>query len=144
MRHECIRSTPSWHRGPPCHDCVFVSMDNTTGGINGMEIACVLCFFSFFHRNTVWPCAVVHWFKCIGSRPDEDMGMWMVCPSMDEDQSHEISIIHVDLIFCAAHLVPMFGDKFVPEHVNFHNSLDAYMGFYVNKFADHHAFEIAS
>ncbi|KAG2148119.1 hypothetical protein DEU56DRAFT_730313 [Suillus clintonianus] len=61
----------------------------------------------------------------------------MVHPSMNDDQSREISITHVDSIFCAAHLVPMFGDKFVPEHVNFHNSLDTYMGFYVNRFADH-------
>ncbi|KAG2341453.1 hypothetical protein BDR05DRAFT_976999 [Suillus weaverae] len=144
MHHECIHSTPSWCHGPPHHDCMFVSMDNTTGGINSMEIACVLCFSSFSYRNTVWPCAAVHWFKCIGSRPDEDMGMWMVRPSMNEDQSHEISIIYVDSIFHTAHLEPMFGDKFVPEHVNFHNSLDAYMGFYVNKFADHHAFKITS
>ncbi|KAG2135989.1 hypothetical protein DEU56DRAFT_871547 [Suillus clintonianus] len=144
MHREHIRSTPSWRGGPPRYDCVFVSMDNTTDGINGMDIARVLSFFSFSFRNTVWLCAVVHWFKRIGSKPDEDMGMWMVRPSMNDDQSHEISIIHVDSIFRAAHLVPMFGDKFVPEHVNFHNSLDAYMGFYVNRFADHHAFEIAS
>ena len=65
--------------------------------------------------------------------------MWMVHPSMNR----EVSIIHIDLIFCAA-LVLMFGDRFIPAHVDLHNAFDTYMGFYINKFADHHAFEIAS
>ena len=70
--------------------------------------------------------------------------MWMVHPSMNDDHTREVSIIHVDSIFRAAHLVPMFGNSFIPAHVDLHNALDTYMGFYVNKFADHHAFEIAS
>ncbi|OAX31653.1 hypothetical protein K503DRAFT_727701 [Rhizopogon vinicolor AM-OR11-026] len=144
MRRERIRATPSWRRGPPRNDCVFVSVDNTIDGINGMDIARVLCFFSFSFQNIVWPCAVVHWYKRIGSQPDEDTGMWMVHPSMNDDHTREVSIIHVDSIFRAAHLVPMFGNSFIPAHVDLHNALDTYMGFYVNKFADHHAFEIAS
>ena len=45
--------------------------------------------------------------------------MWMVHPSMNR----EVSIIHVDSIFCAAHLVPMFGDRFIPAHIDLHHVL---------------------
>jgi len=37
-----------------------------------------------------------------------------------------------------------FGDGFIGDHVTFHNSLDSFAGFYVNKFVDHNSFEIAS
>ncbi|KAH7918155.1 hypothetical protein BV22DRAFT_1108435 [Leucogyrophana mollusca] len=144
MRREHIRAAPRWRQDSGRYDCVFVNTDNTTDGINEMDIARVLCFFSFPYKKTTYPCALVHWFKVIGTRPDQDTGMWMVRPSFDEEGAREISIIHIDSIFRAAHLLPIFGDQSVPKDITYHNSLDAYRGFYVNKFADHHAFEIAS
>ncbi|KAH7919985.1 hypothetical protein BV22DRAFT_1107896 [Leucogyrophana mollusca] len=144
MQHEHIHATPRWRQDSGCYDCVFVNTDNTTDGINGMDIALVLCFFSFSYKKVTYPCALVHWFKVIGTRPDRDTGMWMVHPSFDKDGAREISIIHIDSIFRAAHLLPIFGNKSVPKDVKYHNSLDAYRGFYINKFADHHAFEIVS
>ena len=45
MRREQIRAIPSWHRGPPCYDCVFMSTDDTQDGMLSMEIARALCFF---------------------------------------------------------------------------------------------------
>ena len=46
LRHELIRSTPSF-RGHPCHDTVFVILDDSQPGMEGMEIGHVLLFFSF-------------------------------------------------------------------------------------------------
>ena len=55
-----------------------------------------------------------------------------------------ISVIHVDRIYRAAHLFPIYGNAPIPATISLHNSLDAFSAFYVNKYADHHAFEIAS
>jgi hypothetical protein len=46
MHHECIYSTPSFH-GHEYQDTVFVVLNDSKKGIEGMEIGCVLLFFSF-------------------------------------------------------------------------------------------------
>lgn len=52
-------------------------------GIHGMEVARVLCFFSFSygHDLETFPCALVHWFKLVSDEPNPGNGMWMVKPS---------------------------------------------------------------
>ena len=130
---------------PPWYDCAFVSTDNTCDGMLSMEIARVLCFFSFVYTNgTTYTCAVVHWFDHIADHPDELTGMWMVSPSVLDNGSQNLTVIPLDSIVRGAHLLPIFGDERVPEYINFHNSLDMYHGFYINRFANHHAFELAS
>ncbi|KAG0692045.1 hypothetical protein DFH29DRAFT_985968 [Suillus ampliporus] len=74
--------------------------------------------------------------------PDEDMGTWIVQPSFD-GCSPNISVIHINAIYCAAHLLPIYGTDYIPHNINFYHSLDAFCAFYINKFADHHGFEIA-
>ena len=55
-----------------------------------------------------------------------------------------MGVIHVDSIARGAHLLPSFpSDMPVYREVNYMNILDLYSSFYVNKFVDHHAFEIA-
>jgi len=143
MRREHIRSVPSWRGGPVRYDTVFINTASEDG-INGMEVGRVLCFFSFRYRQETLPCALIHWFKLVENEPDFDTGMWMVQPSFNHDNSRELSVIHVDTIIRAAHLLPIFGADFIPENVTLHNALDSYRGFYVNRFADHHSFDIAS
>jgi hypothetical protein len=46
MHRERIRSTPSFH-GHECRDTVFVVLDDLKKGMEGMEIGCILLFFSF-------------------------------------------------------------------------------------------------
>lgn len=112
--------------------------------MRGLDVVRVLLFFSISFKGTTYPCAFVRWFSIIGEECDEDTGMWMVQPSVTVDERlPEVSVIHLDCIFRAAHLLPIYGDTQVPGTVSHHNSLDAFMGFYVNKYADHHAFEIA-
>ncbi|KAG1852510.1 hypothetical protein F4604DRAFT_1591937 [Suillus subluteus] len=143
MRREHIRAAPSWRRGPPRLDTVFINTASEDS-INGMEVGRVLCFFSFYHSGEIFPCALIHWFKLIGDKPDPDIGMWMVRPSFHEDGSRELSVIHLDTIIHASHLLLIFGDDFIEDDITFHNSLDLFKGFYVNKFVDHNSFEIAS
>ncbi|KAG2143115.1 hypothetical protein BD769DRAFT_1625697 [Suillus cothurnatus] len=142
MWHEHIRAAPSWHRGPACNDTVLVNTASEDG-INGMDVSRVLCFFSFQHSRETFPCTLVHWFKLIANEPNPDTGMWMVKPSFHADLSRELSIIHVDTIIRACHLLPIFDSDFAPDNLTLHNVLDIWPSFYVNRFVDHHAFEIA-
>ncbi|KAN0094368.1 hypothetical protein V8E55_002655 [Tylopilus felleus] len=73
-----------------------------------------------------FPCALVHWFDCLGEDPDDLTGMWMVTPSYHEDGSKNLLVIHVDSIMQLAHLLPIFGGERVPSIISFHNSLDLY------------------
>ncbi|KAG1730650.1 uncharacterized protein EDB91DRAFT_1239049 [Suillus paluster] len=64
--------------------------------------------------------------------PDDDTGMWMVQPAHHANNAPHIAIIHVDSIYRTAHLIPHY------------QTYDSFCRFYINKYADHHSFEIAS
>ncbi|KAH0835519.1 hypothetical protein J3R83DRAFT_9205, partial [Lanmaoa asiatica] len=101
--------------------------------------------YSIHTDGQIFSCALVHWFDHIADEPDELTGMWMVTPSfIGDSESKNFAVIHVDTIVRGAHLLPIFGPQLVPSFVSCHNSLDAYRSFYVNSFADHHAFELVS
>ncbi|KIN93763.1 hypothetical protein M404DRAFT_170289 [Pisolithus tinctorius Marx 270] len=147
MRREYIRSCPMWRNEGPRFDCVFVVTDPQAEGMRALDVARVLCFFSFKYLQTVYPCAIVHWFDRVGDNPDEDTGMWIVCPSYLAPRTHNIrnlAAIHVDTIYRAAHLIPIYSTHNINSRdVRPHCSYDMFHSFYVNKFADHHTFEIA-
>ncbi|KAG1823166.1 hypothetical protein DFJ58DRAFT_672961, partial [Suillus subalutaceus] len=126
------------------YDCVFVNTNAAVEGMGGMDIGRVMCFFSFTFEAVSYPCAVVHWFEKASNGPDEDTGMWIVKPSYDTDHSPLIGIIHIDSIYWAAHLIPIYGTHPIPENLKHYDSYDAFCTFYVNRFADHHTFEITS
>jgi hypothetical protein len=142
MRHEHIRAMPSWRNTSSRYDCVFLNRDPDLPGVQGMDIVRVLLFFSFDFCGTTYSCALVHWFTVLGDGPDEDTGMWIVQPEVDEDDIPVISIIHLDCVVRAAHLLGVFGNAFIPRDLHFSQSLDSFKAFYVNKFIDHHAFKI--
>lgn len=83
------------------------------------------------------------WLSLVSEEHDEDTGMWVVQPEVTDNGSPMISIVHLDCIFHATHLLPVYGNDPIPTTISFHNSLDAFTTFYVNKYADHHTFEIA-
>ena len=70
--------------------------------------------------------------------------MWQVELILGSNGECFISVIHLDCIVRAAHLIAVYGNEVVPESLTLHDSLDTFQSFYVNKFIDHHAFEIAS
>ncbi|KAG1766610.1 hypothetical protein EV702DRAFT_980766 [Suillus placidus] len=143
MRREHIRATPSWRAGQPRHDCIFVNMGaDFDSPMGGLAVARVLCFFSFNYRTSHYPCAIVHWYSHVLEGRDPDTGMYVVTPTTTGDDVPDISIIHVDCIFRAAHLIPVYGPDFIPK-ISPHDSYDMFNSYYVNRYADHHAFEIA-
>ncbi|KAG1886992.1 hypothetical protein F4604DRAFT_1889809 [Suillus subluteus] len=127
MKREYIRVSPKWRNGHARKDCVFVITDLNAHGMWGMDIAQVLTFFSFRLR--------------VGDAPDNDTGMWMVKSSSTGD--HVFAVIHADTIFRSAHLIPVYGTDPLPSVIKPHHVLEIFTLFYVNKYADHHAFEIA-
>ncbi|KAG1906586.1 uncharacterized protein F5891DRAFT_1125454 [Suillus fuscotomentosus] len=123
VKHIC--AVLSWRQGPARNNTVFINT-GSEDGINGMEVSHVL--------GKTFPCALIHWFKLFANKPNPDTGMWM-------SRSRELSIVHVDTIVCACHLLPIFDAHFTPEHITLHNILDLWPSFYVKKFIDHHAVE---
>lgn len=145
MHQERIRAMRSWYGGPPRYDCVFVgNADSDEPGFRGLNVARVRVFFSVQHDGETYPCALVHWFSHVGNGPDPVTGMWKVKPDYDRHHKPVLAVISVDSIFRAAHLIGVSGSQCIPRHGFDHSkSLDSFQSFYVNKYADHHAHEIA-
>ena len=70
-------------------------------------------------------------------------GMWVVKPDILDDGTPRTAVIHLDSIVRLAHLLPIYGEEQAPRGVKYTDSLDSFSEFYINKFADHHVFEIA-
>jgi hypothetical protein len=148
MFSEMIRSTPMWKKGEICaprRDCIYVAKRDyqVQNGFRDLLVARVRLFFSFRIRATSYQCALVHWFYPIRDAPDPDTGMWMVQPARDPRGYRKSSVIHMDSVLRSAHLLPAFGQTFVERSVMYTKTLNIYDAFYVNKYIDHHAFEIA-
>ena len=144
MRHEHIRATASWRKGPARYDCVLVNVDPSIDGARGFEIARVFLFFSFQHQGKEYPCALIQWYTFVGLEPDEDTGFWLVEPDVNAEtgQPH-IAVIHLDSIYRAIHLMPAPQNaNFIDRSITMHTSLDTFSLFYVNNFVDHHAFAV--
>ncbi|KAF7299534.1 hypothetical protein MIND_00903800 [Mycena indigotica] len=145
MRQERVRATATWFSGAARYDCALVVHDRDAPGIEGFHVARVRLFFSFKYNNITYPCALVHWFSILGDSPEEDTGMWVVTPDWVHGQygvQPDMAVIHLDSMLRGVHLIPVFGESYVPEE-NFDasDSLDAYQSFYVSKYADYHANE---
>ena len=143
MRRERIHARSSWRKGPGRYDCMFVNTDSSAPGMHGLDVVRARLFFSFHYQGKVYPCALVRWYSCIGDEPERDTGMWVVEPECNDDGSPFMAIIHLDTIVRGAHLIGVYGDKYIPTNLTFNDSLNAFHSYYVNKFIDNHAFEIA-
>ncbi|KAJ3858507.1 hypothetical protein EV359DRAFT_75846 [Lentinula novae-zelandiae] len=145
MKQECIRCTPSWY-GVERRDCVLVTVDEDKPGFRGMSAAHVLLLFSFRHEGITYPCALVHWYNTYGRRHDSKTGLWMVRPAFRDQAGRNpcLAVIHLDTLIRAVHLLPVYGSHPLPSELQFHQSLQAFKLFYVNKYADYHANEILS
>ena len=145
MRREHIRATPSWRKGQARYDTVLVNSDPEVEGVRGFEVARVFLFFSFRHDDKEYPCALIQWYLHVGSEPDDDSGFWMVKPETDDTGDPHLSIIHLDSIYRAVHLLPAHQNgTFIDRTITMHSSLDTFQLFYINRFADHQSFEVLS
>ncbi|KAF8331526.1 hypothetical protein F5887DRAFT_1063994 [Amanita rubescens] len=134
MTQEVIHCTKSWKKGPHRYDCVFVNSNPDASGFRGLYVGQVLLLFSIKSphgpRVPDIPCALVQWFKAVGEQPCDLTGMWMVKPEVDQRTKQP-------------HLIPIYGKQHVPHHLHAADSLNAFKGYYVNKFSDYHAYCLA-
>jgi len=143
MHRERIRATTKWHGDDlGRYDCVFIGTGQALG-FRHLHAARVRLFFSFKLGGQIHSCALVQWFIPRGDAPDENVGMWVVEPETDASGQRVMSVIPLDSILRCAHLIPVYGTSKVPLGFRSSQSLHAFRAFYVNKFADHHSFELA-
>jgi len=140
MKHELIRSTPDFH-GKPRHDTVFVVLDESQPGMDGMEIGQVLLFFSFHYHQKEFSCALIHWYVR-DDEPDTDTEMWTVQLECDRRGIPTVQVIEVETIARTTHLLPIYGSSRVPDDFSHHDALDSFYSFFVNHFIDNHAHEL--
>lgn len=69
--------------------------------------------------------------------------MWIVEPDFDPDGAHTTCILHLDSVVHTAHLIGVYGEDFLPRDLSLSQSLNIFESYYVNKYIDHHSFEIA-
>jgi hypothetical protein len=145
MQKEHIWATPSWRSSGPQFDPIFVNIDPTPGlGMKGMAIARVLQFLKIKTvANAEYDCALVQWWTVLGKEPDDITGMWLTEPHIESD-GPLMDIVHLDCVIRGAHLLPAFGSSWsTPAEFHFSKTLDTFKAYYINKYADHHAFTIA-
>jgi hypothetical protein len=145
MFREHIHAVKSWRGGPACYDCVFINHDPSVEGFQGLLVARVHSFLLLRNkkRKSLFPCALVTRFSTVGLSPCSRTGMWMVEPDFDNMGNHAMSSIHLDSILQGAHLIGHAGDSFIPRTLTCDESLDTFSSYFVNKYIDHHAYEIA-
>lgn len=145
MTRERIRAIPSWRKGAPRYDCAFVKRKGGFGsrGMRSLDIVRVRLFFSFVHDRIKYSCALVEWFDTVGDSPHSDTGMWVVEPTYGYEGQRLVSVIRVDSMVRNAHLMPVYGKEFLPKKFRFFYSLDAFKSFFVNKYIDHQATQLA-
>jgi len=132
-----------WRKGPGHYDTIFVNTDPSFDGMQGLEVARVCLFFSFSHEGIEYPCALVHWFSCVGGLW-ENIGMWVV--ELDiSDNGKTINHYHSPQYNCSSITPPssICVENMFQRFLLFTDTLNTFTRFYVNKYTDHHAFEIA-
>ncbi|EMD31631.1 hypothetical protein CERSUDRAFT_78076 [Gelatoporia subvermispora B] len=132
MHREHIRATPSWYRGPSQFDCVYLKRDVSQPGLAGLDVARGRDINAPSFIDTKW----------LTPRLTRRRGMWIVKPDTGPGGRQNLGVVPIRSILRAAHLMPRFGRSAVSREVTAYNSLDAYKRFYVNRYIDHHAFEV--
>ncbi|KAG1824457.1 uncharacterized protein BJ212DRAFT_1444309 [Suillus subaureus] len=133
MQQEQIHACPLWWN-------VYAYLE----GMKGLEVARVRFFFP---SDTIGP-PCIHVLLFIGSirlvTPNEDTGMWIICPSVCDNGTPNLTVIHIKTIYDAVHLIPVYGPDFIPNDIEYSHCYDAFCLFYVNKYTDYHAFKVVS
>ncbi len=140
MRKERICAVSMWCGGPGRFDTVFVKDYPEAQTIqSGLSVAHVRLFFSFSFRQQMHSCALLTNFSYKGTASHSDTGMWVVY----QEEEPQFRIVPLTHILRAVHLIPIYNDQVENDPLP-SETLDKYSTFYVNKYVDHHSFEIAA
>ena len=150
MKRERIHAVKRWRNGPGRYDTMLINAahDNddddssSAQGLLGLEVARARLFFSFTLDGVKYPCTLVHWFSRTGDTPSDVTGMYTVEPDIHNGQLI-MTVIHLDTVFRSAHLLPVFyKHPALSKHQCYEHTLDLFSKFYINRYIDHHAFEV--
>ena len=150
MKHERIYAVSCWRNGPGHYNTLFTSAasdnmdkDLSTCGILGLEVACAHLFFSFTLDGIEYPCTLVHWFSHPTDMSNGITGMYTVEPDHLPNGQPMTAVVHLDTVFRAVHLIPVFPNQpALSKHQCHEQMLDQFSEFYVNKYINYHAFEV--
>ena len=142
MWSEHIHAVKYWRGGLPCYDCVFVTKDLSPAPPTNMKDLCVvhlLLLFSFSYCQTIHQCTLIHLLPFMEDKPDKDTGMRIV-----ESLPNQVpQVVPLNSIYHAAHLIPVYHGISTPSRsMSMATSLDKFHYYYIDKFINHHAFEI--
>ncbi|KAK1235839.1 hypothetical protein PQX77_000929 [Marasmius sp. AFHP31] len=144
MKRERIRAVDLWKGTGARHDCVFMVKDQDGHGFRSLHVARVMRFLSIEHDHERYECALVSGFTAVGDQPDPVTGLWIVRPDEDDEGDPQLDIVSLDTILRGAHLMGVCGrDERLPNDFTYLDTLDDFAAFYVNKYIDYHAHEIA-
>ena len=118
-----------------------MAKEGNEAGFCGLYVVRIRLLLSFTVNDSSYHCALVSWFKPIGDEPDKGTGMWIVEPEEDDEGKPLYSIISLDTIVRAAHLLPHPGSTIIPRGIASEHTLDVFSAYYVNKYIDYHAHE---
>ena len=132
---EHIHAVDSWRKGPP-----------RQWSWRLLWVACCLNMILSFNpaqQGFISLCPFImvfsHW-----NQPCPNTKMWKVQPDLNNLGQPILNIIHLDTILCNAHLIGVCnGMTWLPYNFRCHDSLNSFKSFYVNKYIDYHAHEIA-
>ena len=138
-----MRATPTWRKEFSHYSMILVKT-GLAPGPHGLSVARLCLLFSFTIDGTHHEVALVEWFCYIGDLPDEDTGMWVVAREVQDDGLPYSDFIPINTILQSCQLLPMYGTDMISSKITHMTSLDIFQVYYVNKLADHHAFELIS
>ena len=102
-------------------------------GFLGLEVARAHLFFSFTHNGLKYPCVLVHWFSHVGDMSSDITGMYIVEPDHLPTSQPVTTMVHLDTIFRATHLLPVFSNHPPLSGHQYHEqTLDSFSEFYIN------------
>ena len=146
MHSEHIWALSEWRGSKPHFDCAFIKKDTNYESLalphrlDNLDVACIRLLLSFDYHGVTYQCIIIHGLLLVDDEPDEDTGMWLAhCPDKQISQA-----IPLNAIYCAAHLIPYYSNNSMPWQITPNNCLDNFYLFYMNKFIDHHTFDLLS
>ena len=88
-------------------------------------------------------CALVHWISHTTDTLSDITGMHVIEPDCLPDGQPVTAVVHLNTVFRAAHLLPIFSDHpALSKHQHHEETLDLFLEFYVNRYIDCHVFEV--
>ncbi|KAJ3564082.1 hypothetical protein NP233_g8526 [Leucocoprinus birnbaumii] len=142
MCREYIRASPNWRNTGPRHDCVLIDGDPENSGFLGFNVGQVHFFFRFQWNDKMYDCAFLQWFEKAQTTACPNMGLWMVQPQVNLRKERVCSVVHIDTIYSAVHLIGSTGAGPTPSQLRGDITLRAYRTYYVNKYANSTLFEL--